>query len=303
MSIIHNTISKLMDRNIGMDKMIKLIEYTRGLYRYPSRMIGRRIKKDTKNSTDILVIAAHPDDEILGVGTTIYRHIKNGDNVTVVYVTNGSGGDGASWKTKINDTHHISEIRYREGIKALSLIGMFAQDVICLGYPDAGTHRYVDHIAHDVLSLIQKLKPERIYVHCIEGGHSDHDFTSFIVKAVCGKIEFNNVYEWAEYNRSQPLGTKDVKFLDNGSHCSKSINIDITDRERLLKKKMLACHKSQGVVAHFTMGEAIRQANLTNMEVELLKYSLFPKKRLRPIMNQLLKYIERRRSCSIDCSC
>ena len=37
----------------------------------------------------ILVLAAHPDDEVLGMGGTILKHSKNGDNVTIVYLTTG----------------------------------------------------------------------------------------------------------------------------------------------------------------------------------------------------------------------
>ena len=28
---------------------------------------------------NILIVAAHPDDEILGVGGTVARHVENGD--------------------------------------------------------------------------------------------------------------------------------------------------------------------------------------------------------------------------------
>ena len=38
---------------------------------------------------NILVIIAHPDDEVLGMGGTILKHAKNGDSVTVAYLTTG----------------------------------------------------------------------------------------------------------------------------------------------------------------------------------------------------------------------
>ena len=32
----------------------------------------------------ILVVVAHPDDEVLGVGATLARHVSNGDDVHVL---------------------------------------------------------------------------------------------------------------------------------------------------------------------------------------------------------------------------
>ena len=45
----------------------------------------------------ILVIASHPDDEVLGCGGTIVKHVIEGDHVAIVFMTNGeSSRDGAS---------------------------------------------------------------------------------------------------------------------------------------------------------------------------------------------------------------
>lgn len=43
---------------------------------------------------DILVIAAHPDDEVLGCGGTMARHAAAGDRVRVVFFTDGTGARG-----------------------------------------------------------------------------------------------------------------------------------------------------------------------------------------------------------------
>ena len=40
--------------------------------------------------TNVLVIAAHPDDEVLGCGGIIARHSDAGDNVQVVIVAEGA---------------------------------------------------------------------------------------------------------------------------------------------------------------------------------------------------------------------
>jgi LmbE family N-acetylglucosaminyl deacetylase len=47
----------------------------------------------------VLVVAPHPDDEVLGCGGMIAWHAARGDAVAVLELTDGAGGDpkGTSW--------------------------------------------------------------------------------------------------------------------------------------------------------------------------------------------------------------
>ena len=40
--------------------------------------------------TNILVVAAHPDDEVLGCGGTIAKHADEGDRVNILIVAEGA---------------------------------------------------------------------------------------------------------------------------------------------------------------------------------------------------------------------
>lgn len=282
-------LNKLIQYTHGHEKIIKKIEYIRGLYRYPSKMLGREFPSKYINNTDVLVFAAHPDDDVLGVGTTITRHSLNGENVKVVFVTNGTGRSGESWHLKVSESKKKSEIRYREAIQALSIINIPKESIFCLGYPDGGTQRYIKNMSGDVQTLIQKLNPGRIYVHCIEGGHIDHDITSFVVKSICNKIGYSNIFEWTEYNSIQPLGALDVNFLSLQSSNVKAVRIDISEEERILKRKMLACHNSQNVEQFYLQGETIRKAETSKLEMELFELCQFPKRKLKPIVKEFYK--------------
>ena len=72
----------------------------------------------------VLVVAAHADDEVLGCGGTLARHRANGDEVSVVFMTDGVGSRSPSSRDEekkrlsaahnalknlsIKDTHQLS---------------------------------------------------------------------------------------------------------------------------------------------------------------------------------------------------
>lgn len=292
--LVKSLITKISLFSQKSERRIKRIEFIRGLYRYPHKMLGRILPPDNSiEKTDILVFAAHPDDDILGLGTTLYRHSLNNENIKVVFITNGTGRDGESWNIRLRESNKKSETRYREAVKALSLINIPRKNILCLGYPDGGTQRYIKNMLEDVLNLIQKMNPSRIYVHCIEGGHDDHDLTSTVVKSVCQGISYTNVFEWAEYNPEQPLGAPDVKFLRSTINKMKTTYIKISEEERQLKRQMLACHQSQDVEQFFPMGEAIRKAETSKVEKELFELSQISEIKLKPIVKELREAMQK----------
>lgn len=283
---------RLFVKLIGLQKSIKLYEYVKGIYRYPINMFGRNLSKDSMSRTDVLVFATHPDDEVLGLSAVMGRHVANGEKVTVVYVTDGSGQWGDMWKRNKELSEQIAKTRYQEGIRGLSVINIPQQNLICLGFPDGGTHRYLKEMSKDVTLLMNKLAPKKVYVHCIEGGHSDHDLVSLVVKSVCCHLNFQNVFEWAEYSPLSPLGTEEMKFLPNLPHHQETaIKIEFSEEELMYKKEMLACHKSQGVEI-YTQGEILRKADVKNLKDELTAYSQVIKEDWSYLVESFLNYME-----------
>lgn len=256
------------------DYFIKLVEFIRGLYRYPRQMLGRTYAVDSDMKADILVFSAHPDDEIFGIGTVLYRHFLDNKKIKIVYITNGSAsGLGASWRNSRAQVKELVEVRLHEAAQALSHLHLSAKDILCLGYPDLGTYRYLTSISKDISQLLQEVCPETIYVHTIEGGHIDHDMTSLVVLNECKREGLTNVYEWTEYNAMQPLGTSEVTFNSIATPGSDEIQIRFSDEERAVKRKMLASHVSQQAEVFGHQGEAIRKANFTNLVQRILTYA------------------------------
>ena len=93
----------------------------------------------------ILVLAPHPDDEVLGNAGILQRAVAMKLPVKVVYFTYG---DSNQWSFLLYRKHLVimpkavqgmGIVRRDEAITAASILGVNRQDLIFLGYPDFGT--------------------------------------------------------------------------------------------------------------------------------------------------------------------
>ncbi|MBN1502711.1 PIG-L family deacetylase [Candidatus Woesearchaeota archaeon] len=147
-------------------------------------------------SKNILVIAAHEDDEVIGPGILINRAINSGVNVTVVVTTDGAPkefGHGA----------FEASVRKNETIEALGVLGVKEEDILFLEYDDLGFIFEVDvqNETNRIKRIIEDVNPDAVYVHAYEGGHVDHDATHrLVVNAIADLNYTGKTYEFIEYN-------------------------------------------------------------------------------------------------------
>lgn len=104
----------------------------------------------------VLVIAAHPDDEVLGCGGTIARHINSGEGVHIVFVA-----DGVS--SRNNPPQTVAE-RRNCAVQAAKALG--AGQPSFLDFPD----NRLDTV--DLLDIVQAIErvvsdvdPQLVYTH------------------------------------------------------------------------------------------------------------------------------------------
>ncbi len=71
------------------------------------------------NIRNALIICAHPDDEVLGLGGTIKKLTNQGTEVNVVMFANGNEG-----YTALDDKERIVEIRRKEREQVQQLLGI-----------------------------------------------------------------------------------------------------------------------------------------------------------------------------------
>ncbi|CAN7663298.1 PIG-L family deacetylase [Rhizobium sp. LjRoot98] len=122
-----------------------------------------------------LVIAPHPDDEVLGAGGTIARLAAQGNDVYVAVVTWGS--------PPAFSAETMSKVK-AEAEKAHRILGV--KETFWLGFPAAA----LSETAHSALNaslfqLVQSLSPQTLLLPFIGDMHLDHQltFTSSLVSA------------------------------------------------------------------------------------------------------------------------
>ncbi|KIL50038.1 PIG-L deacetylase family protein [Jeotgalibacillus soli] len=113
-------------------------------------------------SKNILVIAAHPDDELLGLGGTLKKLIKKGYKVISVIMALG----------RKEEAHHIK--KFVEN--ANKHIGI--EKVICLDYPNLEMESFALHtINKKIEALIKEYQPSMVFTHHYGDVNRDHQVT------------------------------------------------------------------------------------------------------------------------------
>jgi LmbE family N-acetylglucosaminyl deacetylase len=126
----------------------------------------------------VLIIAAHPDDEVLGVGGTIARHVDEGDLVTIVVCAEGA---------TVRYDHDVIAGLQDAARRAALALGV--HDVRFLGLRD----QHLD--AQPILTVIQaiervvrEVQPEIVYTHHRGDVNRDHAVVSEAVMVACRPV-------------------------------------------------------------------------------------------------------------------
>jgi len=140
----------------------------------------------------VLVIAAHPDDEVLGCGGTIARLSKKGYEMYVLIL-----GEGITSRDDIRDLQkreiEILDLK-RQAEEANKILGV--KQVFHHDFPD---NRFDTVPLLDIIKVIEKIKnnvkPEIIFTHYEKDLNIDHQITYRAVITATRPLEEENVKE------------------------------------------------------------------------------------------------------------
>jgi LmbE family N-acetylglucosaminyl deacetylase len=142
------------------------------------RRDGAKHAEEPFTSDPILVLAPHPDDEVIGPGGTVRRHVLAGAAAMVVILTDGKWGgydpDGT-----------LCQRRKEESRRAAEILGTPAP--IFLDAPDGKlgeTPELMDRLAE----MVGKHRPKWVYLPALSDEHRDHWATNSILDSLLGRL-------------------------------------------------------------------------------------------------------------------
>jgi len=128
--------------------------------------------KTSENHAKILVLSPHPDDDVFGLGGTLSKFQRGGDSITIVYFCDGSKGTPEG----IRDSSLIIK-RKKEVKDALKVMNI--DNYIFWGYKD-GQLQVTRTSIKALNNLIDKIRPDIIFIPSLMDDHPDHKATNEI---------------------------------------------------------------------------------------------------------------------------
>lgn len=184
----------------------------------------------------ILVLAPHPDDEIVACGIAAMRARAAGSRVFVLYLTTGVPDRSALWAWQRGGYAGRLARRRGEALEAAALLGLEP-----MGFgerPSRSLRHHLDEAAARIAEAIAQCDADALWVPAFEGGHQDHDATNAIAAGFCHLLP---VWEFAAYN----YGGGAVRANRFARLLGGEIAIEATPDEAKLKRRALGRYRSE----------------------------------------------------------
>lgn len=149
----------------------------------------------------ILIIAPHPDDEAIGCGGAIVAHIRNGDQVEIVFLTSGEKGGHGRTEEETLALREAESVKAAEILKPTS-IEFWRQPDGALSVNKAVVERLYKRIA--------SRRTDMVYVPHEMESHPDHRAAAEIVRRAVQKIRTDKRPMVRMYEVWTPLQRMDI---------------------------------------------------------------------------------------------
>ena len=184
----------------------------------------------------ILILAPHPDDEIVACGIAATRARAAGALVFVLHLTTGvPRAARLSPRRRWRYERRVGR-RQDEALAAARLVGLETVDF--RDTPARCLRCDLDRAARSLAAALAACRAEALWVPAFEGAHQDHDAANALAASVAGAVP---VWEFAAYNFAGGRVRSNRFAAERGGE----IAIGATPSEAERKRAALACYASE----------------------------------------------------------
>jgi len=176
----------------------------------------------------ILAIVAHPDDEIIGCGGSLVKHVTAGNKVKVVFASDCEARKNLGKVTKKNS----SKFRFDKAKKVSSILKF--EVPIFLNYPNLTMDRNdLLNLNTDIQKIINLYKPNIIYTHFFGDMHHDHRSVYEATLISCKSQYYNFIEKILMFE----IPSSTDCFFNNENSLNFNPNIFVNIEKEMKKKK------------------------------------------------------------------
>ena len=177
----------------------------------------------------ILFVFPHPDDDLF-VGGTLSLLVRTSVRVDAAWMTSG-GYDGLD---------HVREDELR---RAMDVVGVERRHLLRL--PDGGLVGVLDEACAMLNRLIGEVRPCTVIGPAFEGGHADHDATSFAIAEGCRRAGWHApIFEYPCYAPDTDA-SKGLRLGAFPAHSAGVQYVDLDQAATRCKESMAEVYASQ----------------------------------------------------------
>ena len=198
----------------------------------------------TRFTAKTVIVAAHPDDETIGMGARLHRFTR----MTLVHVTDGAPMNMQdALRAGFAKRSDYAAARKAELAAALALAGIAPARQRSLGLADQTASHRMPHLIRTLTDMLAEINPDVVVTHPFEGGHPDHDATSFAVHAALEVLRKENLplpqlIEFSSYHiRNGRMAV--FEFLPHAGCPSRTAYLSRAEVRR--KEGMVRCFSTQ----------------------------------------------------------
>ena len=147
----------------------------------------------------LVVVAPHPDDEVLTCGGLLQLHASRGGDCRIVIVTDGEASHGPA---SVETREALGRLRRNESDAGIARLGLAGDVAVRLGLPDGGLHAAQGALAAALAPLVRA--GDCIVSTWHLDGHPDHETVGEVAQRVAATVGASYasapvwMWHWAE---------------------------------------------------------------------------------------------------------